>query len=1675
MTFVNDYALVGFWPLDEPSGTPFWYNRAPRTAVGANSGISYDFQVCRLFGDDARSARAIWPGHDTAFIAESGTTYRGLRLQGRHEFDGASTAEHYADKYLVVGDGAFPQRRMGIPPDISQSGWTCGMWVLPQSDGWYNYVETNGTGSTLDHTERVSARIHGLMSRMNLNDIGFTMGVSGQMNEGSQFASNKEGAHQLRAFVHSFGGEASQAGGIDSIHIDTPIESGRPTHLTMVFRAEDASADTYSVAFYADGSLAGSGQYIETTDSQKMCVPSTVPAAGHFADCPLVLGANTDETTSTADSHNRSIGWDHLVSGVYWFERPLWLPEVEELHGAGGIQPDEAVHALVGKEKTVPITDNKLLTYVNFQAPSFVDVSRTHLPLLGIQDESCQATNFTSAPGPFNRGGAVSVTNNITASFGTLSGVQTALMQHRSFTICMLASPSTITSYPHDVICGQGPVGSIETSTFFNSAAVFNMGYGSTASVNYPRVRIYEHGSQDLEVELKVNTGGDPWRRVYSHYAFAYDDQTHGVAFYQNGVLMQSGTLPNGSLADHMTRSAGSGYPIYFWGGIQGTTGSSDSPIDFLLNGGLDTAMSEIAIFGRPLEQQEVRFMAVSGIDTTPLSLTVHDPRLRGFWAGTEDVNHIIPDRAAVWQDIPMPAVGSISEFTWQHQLYENGSADRHSAFFETDWFSRTRETPPELASYGNLGMTSGAWSVGGGSTGGQAANVVTVIDRKTSYGNVQTRYKPSFDERDQSSHHFFEEWIISYEVTPSGNIPKAPYTVWNATADPSRNCILHAYHEGANDAHACWLTSIYADNPDPLGQDAAGGSTGPSGVTVVLGGTDGGTTIVNASISGNIAYGVPSRILIHSKSQNPYIQQSATPQDTILSLYIDGEMVSRKSVDTNLAYLWSNNSAGGSSDDWVLDFGGFAVDELRTGAITAREAGFGEIYMRNAFVMKGIFTQAEVDSLAANGIDLAPSIANYTNNQGFATTSVSTAHSDLEAYYRFAGGQSGAIDLSAKDQPPTHLARLIVEDGNGTFGSFTNADNTAFNLRYVPGPLAANDLNVQSSGITFANDRPVTDANSAAPFVVSGVPAMQTPDLGFTICFLYAPRDDNGSSVVRIPISFGGTGDIYNQTLNRDSSWAVVWDTQENMVMHMSVDDGRMHFDPNGTAAERDGSIRCGLYGSKGIEHDEMLNQYKKGAFGAAGLDAWTHYAFSYDPSGSGTMKAYMNGVMLNETPMGGRRLRRPIDPAGRMISFMCPFEFPWDWRAVNNEDEGVLTDFAYFSAPITDEEIRFIAYNGIISPFSTEASGIIGGFSYGQDTGSGIVGSYVRSQDTGSGIMGGFELGSIEMSGIIGGFSSGVIVTTGLVGGYFQSLDTGSGLLGGMIFGAEITSGIFGGYLQSQDLGSGFFGGHTFGAFAGSGLMGGMSFGSIALSGLFGGITIGGLAGGEDFDAYYVVKAVARQDFDAQLEATTTLSANFDAAATVFQEEAPPLVEIIIPGQTVEGLVPPFNQYFIGKASGTQDKTITKTTWNFGDFTPTVTTAESGAGCYPVQHHFAASGFYVVRFTAIDSDGVHNSATRYVNAASGIPEALISLSGVPQIGEAALNVAFATQVEALPPGVSITSKLLTFDDGQTTTSLSPVHSYTEPGVYRPVWCIRDSRGFIWCDSLDPGIDFLK
>jgi hypothetical protein len=435
------------------------------------------------------------------------------------------------------------------------------------------------------------------------------------------------------------------------------------------------------------------------------------------------------------------------------------------------------------------------------------------------------------------------------------------------------------------------------------------------------------------------------------------------------------------------------------------------------------------------------------------------------------------------------------------------------------------------------------------------------------------------------------------------------------------------------------------------------------------------------------------------------------------------------------------------------------------------------------------------------------------------------------------------------------------------------------------------------------------------------------------------------------------------------------------------------------------------------------------------------------------------------------------PANPAARYLTFLQhTHTTPWNFDTLNiNDYDGVPTDFFYFNETLTPAQVLYIAENGIDSAVGTEGSGIIGGFVHGQDTGSGIVGGYQQGQDVGSGMVGGYFPGSIQSSGAVGGYVSGVVFGDGTIGGWVQGLDIMSGIIGGHIHGLDIGSGIIAGYIQGQTVVSGLLGGLMFGATQASGMPGGFMLGSALSSGIVGGYIIGGLQGLVEIDGNYTVEVMTAQDFDAQLQVLKTANSDFDARVVIFQEEIGPLVNITIPAATVSGQAPPFNQYFIAKASGQQGKTITSTKWTFGDLTPAVSVAESGAGCYPVQHRYATSGFYIAKFEAVDSAGQHGSDTVLIHAASGIDPVLISLSGVPRSGNAALVIDFTTTVDILPPGVSVITSLLDYDDGQTTSAFNPTHTYSEPGVYHPIWCVRDSRGFLWCDSLEAGNDLTQ
>lgn len=1652
---INDGSLIGFWPLHEPSGAAIFHNYSPHLA-GKPSGISFDLKVHTCLPDTSNDQeRSIWPGTArNVLLGTSGVPYTDTyKAQGNHLL-AAGAGEHH--KVLIMGDGGEWSRGQLMTPRIAQSGFTAGFWVNPQSNG------------RLDRNNpRNHAKAHSLLS-ISEDDVGWYIGVSGALQEAAQnelthapFAQTSWGQPNepsgLAVFLLNINGSNATTTAGNANHLNTPIESGRFTHVTVTYRyiSDDGATNTHQFVLYSNGRVTASGNFTGATDAN---TPTISSAAYNIRT--LCIGGSVEETDSV-DRYKHATGWGHLVSGVYYFNRVLHEGEILALHGAGGLQPFEAVGPLDAQEVT--IEDSKLLGYYPFLGPGFPDLSRNRWPLLNDLDQGGE-TRLVTTPGPFGRWGVHAFGAAEAIGLGCVSGMMQSIVDNKSFTIAGWFSPEDDAhDFDQNMLFSLGQT----TTSLVGVPTEASMGfYADTDSTDVRYlIRFFQLGIHNTAVQELRGADINLFSETAAHIGVVYDDQTKGVALYIDGTLQQSGTLTH-SFSDQVTRLVGSGFPLVFLNGVS----SSMSANPYLTAGGADNASSEFVIFGRPLLPAEIRFLANSGISVGKFQRTIHDPRLFGYWpCNTLDAQGLImPDMARVWDMTPANLVRGTNDDTWNAIQ----ATDNQGPWYRRDEFSRRYTIPAALASQLPLGITSGVWCVNGGSQGVDFADGVEV--RRSSLSNFAVRFRPFIAARTDTSVTPFG-YILSFELTPSGNIRSiAPGALFNATptAGIRHNTIVHFF--GVD--NATLNTSVYSyvtNNAHVVGQPA-----GSSGVSLVFEGRDTAPTTVVQIASGNVPFGTPSRILLHAYFPAPNFYADAANSPFNIELYINGAKAYTRRTTATLSRLWSTSDPD-TANQYLLNFGGIVVGDNNTPDthVADGEVGLGEMYLRNMFIMKGFFSGDDVNYFATSGIINDPVFTGYSNQQ--ATTQVTINHDNLQGYYRFSGSTpgSGEQDLSLKHNDLVPLARIFERNDPPLFNT---RDNPALNLRFVPGPLLLSDLGIQASGITYESNA-FTSAVVAPPYVASGE-VFTRPDFGFTVGFWLAKRETIATATAyKSIISFGNVPNsnaLAVNVIDLNHSWAIQWNASENIAMYISQSGtGSMYLDPDGASTAQSGTIVCGVFTDTGaiVRGTNFLSNYRRGFMVPGHIDSWNHYLWSYDAVAR-VVTCYMNGTQVDQRIVSSG-VGLPLDPAARLISILIPQTGVWAWNSTANraDIDCILTDVCYFSAPITASEARYIAFNGIDAAVGTEVSGVVGGFIHGQDTGSGLIGGWSQGTDTGSGLLGGYLPGGTLGSGEpIGGYVSGIIFAEGTLGGFVRGLDIGSGIIAGYMLGADLGSGRIGGYIRALDTGSGLAGGYMMGGTLGSGNFGGFVVASAHVSGVIGGFINGGLRGFFSFDSSYTVEVLAAKDFDSQLEIAKLTSADFDAKLIVFQNELPPLVAIEIPGSTVTGLVPPFNQYFIGRASGVQGKTITQTRWNFGDFTPPVAGSFSGTSHYPILHRFAGSGFFIVKFEAIDSNGLHASDTRIINVASGIDPVVITLSGVPRSGNAALFVDFDTNVDILPPGVSIITQLLNFDDGQTTTAFDPTHAYTEPGTYKPVWMVRDSRGIIWCDGLKMGSDIL-
>jgi len=1658
---INDGSLVGFWPLNEPSGAPFFKNYSPAYSKYP-SGISFDMHVSIANNHPStllkQFANSVWPGTFEFVNQESGVLIQGYQAPGHWKL--STDASPYS-RYLTLGGGGRQQAEQCLAPAVANSGFTVGIWAYPYTNGNLRANEDSSSIGGGNNRHRIAfARSHALMGQFSpfVDNGGWMMGVSGRMDRGAQF-DNLDTAQSLHAYVSMT--KASNTA--PDLFLETPIESGRYTHIAISYRYVDGTNN--ELVLYKDGRVTASGI---TNDDLVLSNGNLISSSQARA---FAIGAGDGELASQTNRYPYTTGWNNLVSGVYYFRRVLDEGEVLDLHERGGLVPEESV---VSPAKEVELTDPDLAAYHPIHEQGFADISVNHRPLIADVDMGYVSTGPLPMPGPFGGG---SFHNDGIADYRAYvatSGACHDILSQGSWTIGLnIASPNT-NNRETEMVFSWGSVTEVTSATALpisnplveNSAGICCTVSGITNQQRYV-IEVYPDGSVSSTETLVFNINGakEYYNGAVCHLALAYDDSTLGIAAYLNGVLQSSGTLSQ-SLTTQLSRVAGSGFPLMFSNGIKdgltnsiGTT-SNRGTHD---NAGRYTIVDHMFAIKRALLPSEVRAIALSGINVVRTERSRHDPRLMGYWPSSDfkidDI--VVDDQAMCWQEVPGDLIRG-DAFAKQERWYDRAHNET-DAIFRDDATARydqfaSRTLPPELASYGNLGITSGTFSVKGGTVG--TANVGNSLHSRSSIGNLSSRYKPNYGERDQQCQNVLGDFVLSYEVTPSGDIPATILGLNATTTAPAFNSALHTYTSSLTAATTTrsFLTTLDA------------GSN--SGVVVAWFGED------NVPlVSGTIPYGVPSRVLMHGKFVLPYNTNGFTNGTTPyrVEMWVDGNLVNAREATAATLKAWPADTPDSAGDVRSLSFGGVIGNPTAYTTELTLDSGLGDIYLREIFTMRGGFSSSEIAALAASGIQ-SPVIPGFANSK--TKTQVSIANSDLVAYYRFngfEGGGSGTTDLSLNSNHMFGAQQSIVENGLGTHSL------GAYYLRAIPGPFEASDIAVQASGFTYSSLLPTNSAqHQMPPFMASGT-RFNSPNADFSVGFFYIKKDDTSAAEFDTIVSYGVIPTTASNTsTNDDYGWCIGVDEQENMRLTVSLNDGsagNMYFRPLSVASQAKQKY-IGAFGDSTPSFNRDLSiwpQYSQGSTRNPRASSWAHYCWVYNSAGK-EFFCYLNGDLVDRRRLGANQTPNIPTEAARYLTFMQHTSAPWSPGSnVTGDHDGVMTDFFYFDSQLTQAEVRYISQNGIDSATGTVTSGVVGGFIHGQDTGSGIIGGFAHGQDTGSGLFGGYMPGGIEGSGTFGGYVSGVVFGDGTVGGWIRGLDDVSGILGGFVHGVDVGSGSIAGYIRGQEVGSGLFGGMIFASEAASGVIGGHILGADQASGIIGGFILGGLQRNFEFDAGFTVDVLSAKDFDAQLEIAKTVGSDFDAKVVIFQDEQPPLVDIIIPDVSVSGLVPPFNQYFIAKASGQQGKTIDSTKWTFGDLTPAETVAESGAGCYPIQHRYASSGFFIAKFEAIDSDGMHASATRIISAASGIDPVIVSLSGTPRSGDAGLIVDFDTDINILPPGVSISTQLLYFDDGQTTIAFNPTHNYTQPGTYKPIWCVRDSRGVIWCDSLESGSDFLN
>lgn len=459
----------------------------------------------------------------------------------------------------------------------------------------------------------------------------------------------------------------------------------------------------------------------------------------------------------------------------------------------------------------------------------------------------------------------------------------------------------------------------------------------------------------------------------------------------------------------------------------------------------------------------------------------------------------------------------------------------------------------------------------------------------------------------------------------------------------------------------------------------------------------------------------------------------------------------------------------------------------------------------------------------------------------------------------------------------------------------------------------------------------------------------------------------------------------------------------------------------------------------------------------GVAGNGDWNHIAMSYDPSASVDgiyWRVYLNGELVYTKSTAN--------------TFATPYQLSFlnYWNstiATNTQAAGAIKDFFLFDRILEDNEISDLFNNGI--NYSATIYSTQGGYTFGQGLGSGIIGGFLYGVSRESGIQGGYVYGTNKIYENLGGYIYAYAETSGILGGYLFAVNRVYESLGSYLSGYSVSSGILAGYTNGVNKIINSLGSYVQGF-------------SLA-SGIIGGFINGGYQGSGIIDGSFRTKAITHSDFDALLHVYSKYNSNFDAQISIFKAEKPPFVSIKYPdgiglseGHDVSGVFAPLLIWFVGSGVPVDGKTINSAVYNFGDLTAKVFGTASGTNEYVTAHNYSTSGIYVASLKVIDSKGLIGTDYVRLNLASGIATPDISLTANPQIGYAPLTVDFDYSISNIPENTTIVSKVLLFGDGQSSISPNINHIYNEAGFYIPMLIVKDSRGFIFTDTIEIGVN---